>query len=291
MNITLDRLKYFVEVATFEHVGKAAKNLAISPSVISSAITTLEEELRCELFKRENNRIKLNSNGHKLLEHSRKILTDAQDLYAKMSTKESLLRGHFRVGASPALAASYLITPWLKAFKDNPLITAEFISQDTGALLSQVLSGQLDMAVVYSPMEHEHLVETVLKDGEFHIVLKKNHPIFEKKGPGRIEILNSLPAITFKASTGRNWCENHPMFNKLGIRPTHRYYYDNDRLAVELLIKTSGWGFMPDNVIEEQSGKLQILPFPNWDAPMRISLVTNHKKGYSPVVEEFLRMF
>lgn len=290
MNITLDRLKYFVEVATFEHVGNAARNLAISPSVISSAITTLEDELGCELFKREHNRIRLNSQGHKLLELAKKMLSDAQNIYSEMSSKDSILRGHYKVGASPALAPEFLIGPWLQAFKNNPLITAEFVSQDTGALISQVLSGQLDMAVVYSPLEHENIEEKIIQEGKFLITLKKNHPIFEMKSMNRIAHLNELPTITFKASTGPNVCENHPVFAKFGIRPNHRYYYDNDRLAIELVTKTGGWAFMPDHVIEEHSSKLEVLTLKNWDAPMRISLVTNRKKTFSPVLEEFSKI-
>ncbi len=291
MHVTLDRLKYFAEVATFEHVGNAAKNLHISPSVISAAINTLEAEFGCELFKRENNRIKLNAHGHKLLELSKKILQDTQNIYSQMSSQESILRGHYRVGASPALANTFLVNPWLKMFKDNSHLTAEFVSQDTGALIAQVLGGQLEMAVVYSPLEHEHLLETVLKSGQFFIALKKDHPIFAKKPPQKVEILNSLPTITFKASSGPNVCENHPIFNKLGIKPNHRYYYDNDKLAAELVLKTGGWALLPENVIDENSTKLQKLTLPNWDAPMRISLVANRKKGYSPVVEEFGKAF
>ena len=69
--LTLERLRYFIEAATFEHVGQASRNLSISPSVISSAIRTLEEEFECELFSREGNRIKLNENGRLLLEKAK----------------------------------------------------------------------------------------------------------------------------------------------------------------------------------------------------------------------------
>lgn len=42
--LTLERLRYFIEAATLEHVGNAARKLHVSPSVISSAIHELEEE-------------------------------------------------------------------------------------------------------------------------------------------------------------------------------------------------------------------------------------------------------
>ncbi|MFY7994377.1 MAG: LysR family transcriptional regulator, partial [Bacteriovoracaceae bacterium] len=84
--LTLDRLRYFVEVATTEHVGNAAKLLAVSPSVVSAAIRELEEEFGCELFMREKQRIKLSERGEILLEKAKMILSETQQLYAEVSS-------------------------------------------------------------------------------------------------------------------------------------------------------------------------------------------------------------
>ena len=42
--MNIDRINYFLETAKHEHLGRAAKALAISPSAISHAIKLLEEE-------------------------------------------------------------------------------------------------------------------------------------------------------------------------------------------------------------------------------------------------------
>ena len=48
----LDQLTYFLEAARHEHIGKAAKAVAISPSAISHSISALEKELGRPLFKK-----------------------------------------------------------------------------------------------------------------------------------------------------------------------------------------------------------------------------------------------
>ena len=50
VSMNFDQLRYFVETARFEHIGKAAKSVAISPSAISHAIANLEDELGLDPF-------------------------------------------------------------------------------------------------------------------------------------------------------------------------------------------------------------------------------------------------
>ena len=62
----LFQLRYFLAVAQFEHVTKAAESLHVAQPAVSQAIRHLEEELDMSLFDRENHHISLNSNGRLL---------------------------------------------------------------------------------------------------------------------------------------------------------------------------------------------------------------------------------
>ena len=63
----LFQLKYFLAVAKYEHVTKAAESLHIAQPAVSQAIRHLEEEFDTPLFDRENRHITLNATG-KLLQ-------------------------------------------------------------------------------------------------------------------------------------------------------------------------------------------------------------------------------
>ena len=78
--VKLEQLSYFLEVAKTEHVGKAAKALAISPSAISHSIRKLEEEFGRELFVKQGKRIHLTSHGKLLMERARKLLEEADSI-------------------------------------------------------------------------------------------------------------------------------------------------------------------------------------------------------------------
>ena len=125
MNITIDRLKYFLEVAKLEHVGLASKSLGISASAISSAITAIENEYGCALFERSHQRIFLNEKGQWLKEEVAPLLEQLDSLAHKINGKASVFRGHLNTGASFYLANHYLQPLLQKLQKQNTAITTE----------------------------------------------------------------------------------------------------------------------------------------------------------------------
>lgn len=286
--ITLDRLRYFVEVANLEHVGRAAERLAVSPSVLSSAIQTLEAELKVELFERKNNRIRLSLDGHQLLEKARTILGQVENL----TKSDTELKGHLRVGASHILMSEILSGRMVKLLNAHPKLTSELISLDTGLAIAGVLNGSLDLALVFSPFGHHDIAERVIERGQFAITVKKNHPILKLTPAKRIEMLNQLPAITFRASTGPNICEDHPVFRKFGIIPKHTYFFDNDFVARDILLKTQGWAFLPDMIVKTFHKDLVPLPMGRgWEAPMNVSVITNKLVTQKPAIQTLLQEF
>jgi DNA-binding transcriptional LysR family regulator len=289
--LTLDRLKYFIEAATLEHVGLAAKNAHVSPSVISSAINSLEDEFNCELFIRENNRIKLNDKGHVLLEKARALIASTNQLYTEMDGENSLIKGHYRLGGSHFLMRELLVPTFLKLHKNHPSITAEFISSDTSLAISNVLSGALDAALVFRSSFKYDLEEHVLKEGQFYIAVKKKHEVFELPKAKRVELLNSLPALAFKPAVGPNFTEHHPVFKEFKISPRNTFYYDDDQTAVQLLLKTNGWALLPEMMIEKYADKIEkVVISKDWKAPVTISLIRNKNKTSCRFTSQLIEM-
>jgi DNA-binding transcriptional LysR family regulator len=274
--ITLDRLRYFVEVATREHVGQASKALHVSPSVISSAIASLEEEFQCELFLRENNRLKLNERGSVLLNKAKELLDQTQALYHDVASSPVQLKGHFKLGASHFLMQEYLVPAYLELKKAHPDLTVEFASLDSGVAVSQVLSGGLDAALVFRSSYYHELEETLLYSGEFNIVVKSSHPILKASKKSIMAELNSLPAITFRTSAGPNFWENHPAFKSIGLIPAHAFFYEDTQTATQLLAKTNGWAFLPDLIVRKNKNLQKVSVGKELSAPVNVSMI-RHK--------------
>lgn len=290
--ITIDRLKYFLAAAHHQNVSKAAKHLAISPSVISSAVKVLEEELGCELFQREKQRIKLTSKGEVLMEKAQGILAHTQNLYRELSQDSLEHKGHFRIGGSHFLTQELLIPTFLNVQKKNPKVTADLMSFDTAVAIKKVQSGELDLALVFRSSYTSQIEEEILQPGMFQVCVKKSHPLLKlETDKERARALNDLPAITFRSGAqlaGLDFWENHPAFQTLGIIPQHTFFYEDTQTALKLLNQTNGWAFMPDFVVKKSKG-LAAVPFKTkLIAPVNISAVWNEQKPPSGFLKQLI---
>jgi len=285
--ITIDRLRYFVEAALLENSGRAARNLSVSPSVISSAIKTLEQEMNCSLFDKEKNRLVLNRQGEIILEKAKAILAGVDRLHTEIDLDSSQIKGHYKIAASPFLMREYLVDAFLKVKKKHPKLTVELMSRDTGIAVSDVLSGVVDFALVFRSMRHHDLEEKVVYNGNFKIAVRKNHPLLSKPIKQRADGLNKLASVTFKTLHGPNYCADHPIFSKLFIKPSHQYFYNNNDVSIKILKKTDCWAFLPDILIEKYSNVLRPLSLSKeWDAPVSVSLIKNKNRSTRQLFHE-----
>ena len=72
--MTLQQLKYFLEIAKTKNFSTAAKNLFVAQSSVSYAIHELEQELKVPLFVRDVNRkVTLTEYGEKYLPYAERI--------------------------------------------------------------------------------------------------------------------------------------------------------------------------------------------------------------------------
>ncbi len=125
VKVKLDQLSYFVETAKQEHIGKASRILAISPSAISHSISSLEEELGQKLFEKKGKSIFLTPHGKCLLERAEELLQLAQSIKEEISSDSIELSGTFRLAASHLLCTENLLPAWLKVQKIHPKIQSE----------------------------------------------------------------------------------------------------------------------------------------------------------------------
>lgn len=285
--VTLERIRYFIEAATLEHVGNAARKLHVSPSVISSAIQELEEEFHCQFFEREKNRLRLNEKGHLFLMKAKGLMESVNNLSSEISSETMPIKGHYRLGGSHYLLNHQLVPAFLKVKKVHPSITAEFITMDTGLAIANVLSGSLDAALVFrSALQHD-VDEHQIRTSHFQIAVRKNHPIQKLTKAKKVQVLNGLPAITFKPTIGANYVQGHPIFKEFGIMPHHTYFYSDDQTVLQLLMKTDGWAFLPEEIIEENKKHIEKIDLgSHWKAPVTISLIQNKSKLSSRLVLE-----
>ncbi|MCM3081642.1 LysR substrate-binding domain-containing protein [Brevibacillus invocatus] len=153
----LNDLKIFHMVATLGSVSKAASELSYVQSNVTARIKLLEKELGTPLFYRNKRGMTLNTEGRRLLEFSRDILTKFEDMH-RFFHQTSLPSGVLAIGmvetinALPDLLSSYC--------GQYPQVDLSLKAGVTEHLLQEVLDVELDGAFVTGPIKHS-LIEQV----------------------------------------------------------------------------------------------------------------------------------
>ncbi len=181
--IDLRQLKYFVVVAEEEHVGRAAERLYISQSPLSRQIAQLEEKLGLMLFERNQQRIRLTSDGQIFLDEARALLAHAKRL-------ESLGR-RLGCGEDGGLCIGYIenamyagvLSNTLKSLRDSrPDIHIALYNQTSSTQFEGLKQRSLDIAMVNYPPDQldVDLCYTQVLDDRMLLALPEQHPLVNK---------------------------------------------------------------------------------------------------------------
>ncbi len=273
--MTLDQLRYFLAAARFEHIGRAATSVAISPSAVSTAIAVLEDELGCPLFRREGKAIVLNDHGKYLRDEVEAVFDHLSTIRKNLQGAAAAIQGSYRLAASHSLATRALARAWISVQREHPALEVELCSMSTSVVLDEVVRGTVDLGLVYSPLRSPELRQVDLYKGQMVIVVRRGHPVLRGAAQTRLQRLSEFPAALHKAASGVEICEVHPMFDKFGIEPQIRCLWESDDQAIESVIHSDTWAMIPDYMTSAGGKQLVALPVPRgWDAPYTISAVT-----------------
>lgn len=172
-NLTLKQLRYFESVANFGHFGRAADACSISQPAISVQIKELEQTLGAALFERSPRQIKLTSFGSEFAGRAREILRAVDDLGDLGRASHEGLMGKLRLGIIPTIAPYLLpriIGNLTLSHSDLDLHIRETM---TNKLITELVEGRLDTAIVALPVSEPSLFEAPLFDETFVLVRPK----------------------------------------------------------------------------------------------------------------------
>ncbi len=265
----LHQLIYFIETAKQEHIGRAAKILAISPSAISHSIAALEEELGRQLFARQGKNIFLTNHGKLLFERTSKLLLDIEAIKEEIISDQVELQGTYKLAASHLLSPELLAPAWVRIQTKNPKLCAEVYTLRSALVVKGISSGEYDFGICFSPQSHPTIAIKTVYEGELVVSVRKGHPLLKKAKPDAIRLLGSYTATLPKSYQGIDNCETHPIFEKFGIVPRVDLVFDNYEVAIRKVRDSDSWTFLPDWVAK-RAGLTTIVP-EGWHAPVNIA--------------------
>ncbi len=189
----LYQLKSFVKIAQTHNLRKAAENLHISQSALSSQIKLLEERLDLKLFTRTAKGMVLTDNGRILYSHAQEILSSAEIFTTKAKELSGRVSQTVRIGINTD--GGFLKVGKLSRTLNNhfPQVNFIFVSSQTIRTAEMLREKLIDVGFFFGDnFENDIYSETI---SHFHIQIAIPKKILPDQGEISWQILADLPWI------------------------------------------------------------------------------------------------
>jgi DNA-binding transcriptional LysR family regulator len=123
----LNSMRVFTRVIDAGSFAGAARELNLSPAVVTRLVADLEEHLGTRLINRTTRSLALTETGGTYLERVRQILSEVDEAEAFASAATSEPRGHLRVISPPAFAVHQIAKHLPKFRAQYPLVSIELV--------------------------------------------------------------------------------------------------------------------------------------------------------------------
>jgi len=179
MRFTLRQLEVFLAVAAADSGVRAAKELAMSQSAVSGALSDLERQLDVRLFDRIGKRLQLNELGRTVRPRAEALLEQARDLDRALSKQAEA--GSLRVGATMTIG-NYLAVPLMARFmRDHAGARVTLEVANTLEIARRVANFEIDVGLIEGEFEHPDLDATPWRDDELVVFSAPRHPLARKR--------------------------------------------------------------------------------------------------------------
>ena len=125
------QIRYFVAVAKANQFSRAAKELNVSQSALTTAVKELEATIGCTLFERVAGGVTLTHEGNIFLDHAGRILAAMDEAVRSPGRRRNSVHGVIRLAMTYTVAGYYLppfIEQFSRAFPGTTLQLTEAVS-------------------------------------------------------------------------------------------------------------------------------------------------------------------
>jgi len=200
--IRFDYLKTFLTVARTHSFSLAAKELKTSQGTVSHHIAALEQFFDAELFKRTQNGVDLTESGATLKQTAEKILQEAQEAKAKISTAKPNLSGTISIAAS-TVPEEHIIPSLIAEFQKRYTgVKFKIKTEDSLTSLGSLQVGNVDFAAVGTIQGFEETFDFLqVGQEELVLIVPCNHPLAKQETIKLAEI-TKFPFVKREETSG-----------------------------------------------------------------------------------------
>ncbi|MDF2588946.1 MAG: transcriptional regulator, LysR family [Anaerocolumna sp.] len=257
--MTLQQLKYAIEIADKGSFNEAAKSLFITQPSLSSAIKDLENEINITIFTRTNKGINISMEGTEFLSYARQVVEQAQLLEMRYKNVKPS-KQHFAVSTQHY---AFAVNAFVDLIKENGIDEYEFTLRETKTfeIIDDVRNLRSEIGILYIYDFNEKIIHKFLKENNLiyyklftakpHVFISHKNPL-AKKDLVELSDLDEYPLLSFEQGEYNSFYFSEEILSTLSHKKSIKV---SDRATLfNLLIGLNGYTISTGIISAELNG-------------------------------------
>lgn len=251
MDLSLNNLKTFINVADKGSFSAAARHMGKAQSAVSTAIANLEIDLGVELFNRQGKRPVLTQEGRVLLREARQITSSCHFFLERARAFQGGIESCLRLAVDEIISQKVVMDLLEKFGETFPCTELELLYGALGDIQTMVEQGRADIGIlVPSDIPSPSMPNKLISHIAFIPVVSSGHPL------AKIEqlTLHDLESYRQVVITSRGGEREHESI----ILGKQIWMVESTSAIMDLVRRGAGWSFLPtqDVAREIEDGNL-----------------------------------
>lgn len=218
---TLVQLRYFAATARLGSMTKAARELLVSQSAVSTAVAQLEKELGVQLLLRHHARgLTLTAVGEDFYRGVQAFLAHSIQLAESAQEAGRILQGRLTVGCFSTLGPIELPQILNRLEDEYPKIDVTILEAEHGALKAALRAGQCELALLYSYDLDDDIETATVGFAPPYVLVSPSHRLARRRSV-RLAELATEPMVLLDLPHSRDYLRS--VLTSVGITPDVRY--------------------------------------------------------------------
>lgn len=195
------QLKVFCKVIELKSFSKAGSAVYLSQPTVSSHIKDLEEGVGCKLIDRLPKEALPTRAGEILYGYAKKLLSLRDEAETALAEFQGTIRGRLMIGGS-TIPGVYILPRTVGMYtRKYPDVKISLVIGDTGSIIHQILSGELELGVVGALSEDAGIEQEILFEDEMRLIVPASHR-WSGKTEVSLDALQKEPFIIRESGSG-----------------------------------------------------------------------------------------
>ena len=291
--MTLNQLKYVIEISKQNSINEAAKSLFISQPSLTAALKSLEQEVGFDIFIRTNSGITLTVKGEEFLGYAKSVVEQYDILDAKYISKSNVKRT-FQVSMQHY---TFALNAFISVVKRYGMDEYEFEVHETRTydVIDNVKSQKSEIGVLYMNDYNRTVLEKILRDAglkftplfdcSIYAYMSKSNPLAKKKQV-TMKDLDEYPCLAFSQG------EHNSFYFAEEVLSTYEYkrlIRVSDRATIlNMMIGLNGYTLCSGIICEDLNGSDYCAVKLNTKEKMTIGYISRKHSKISEMGEKYI---